>query len=436
MKTSHSIIAVGAGPSNLSFAALAEPLGALDVTVLERASAVRWHSGMQVDDAELQVSYLKDLVTLVDPTSRFSFLSFLKFEKRIYRSLVANRDYTSRLEFERYLQWVAASLPKLKTGVDVQGLTCDTAGFKVHANTGVYGADHLVVGVGRTPKSPGVPGADLVGTHSAQFMQTAAAKAYAGKRIAVIGGGQSGAEIVSHLLQTYSDKIEIIWVCKRPNLLLLDDTPFINEQFFPNYLDFLSVLEPHQREKVVTEFRCTSDGISDRTLSQIYRQLYDLECVKQKTGTVEVDIATSLQRVLKKDGRIELELRNELLAQTSVKTCDDIIYATGYEFTVPDFLREYLNGEVLLAKDHSVINSGSKNNRIFVQNASVSQFGLAEPNLSLLAWRAAGIVNAIAGDMHYDLEEVPGALKWPGSLENTNSEDRKVCLNNHQRQYS
>jgi lysine N6-hydroxylase len=30
------------------------------------------------------VSYLKDLVTLVDPTSRYSFLNFLVREGRIY----------------------------------------------------------------------------------------------------------------------------------------------------------------------------------------------------------------------------------------------------------------------------------------------------------------------------------------------------------------
>jgi lysine N6-hydroxylase len=432
----QSIIAVGAGPSNLSLAALAAPLNALRVTLLERTSEIRWHSGMQFDDAELQVSYLKDLVTLVDPTSRFSFLSFLKSEKRIYRSLVANRDYTSRLEFERYIQWVAKTLPDLQLGVDVDGLTCDRTGLKVHSNKGVHTADHVVVGVGRSPKIPDVAGADQVGVHSADFLHRDLESRYAGKRVAVIGGGQSGAEIVSHLLRTFQDNIKISWICNRANLLPLDDTPFINEQFFPNYIDYFAGLDGDLKEKLVTQFRCTSDGISERTLSQLYRQLYDLECVRQKPGIVDLHVATSLQRVIPKSGWVYLELRDELRGQTHMESCDEVVYATGYSYSAPQFLHEFIGGTPELSEDRSVVWSGSSKNRIFVQNSDVMQYGLAEPNLSLLAWRAAGILNEIGSDAPYDLDEMSGALKWQHPLEVIGKKESSECLSPPQHQYS
>lgn len=45
---------------------------------LEQQPRFGWHRGMLIDNATMQVSFLKDLVTLRNPTSGFSFLCYLQ----------------------------------------------------------------------------------------------------------------------------------------------------------------------------------------------------------------------------------------------------------------------------------------------------------------------------------------------------------------------
>jgi lysine N6-hydroxylase len=66
----YDLVGVGIGPANLSLAALADPLDGLHTTFFERESAFRWHPGLMIDGAFLQVPFLADLVSLVDPTSQ------------------------------------------------------------------------------------------------------------------------------------------------------------------------------------------------------------------------------------------------------------------------------------------------------------------------------------------------------------------------------
>jgi L-ornithine N5-oxygenase len=61
------LVGIGFGPSNLALAlALHEANGAAacDALFLERQPTFGWHTGMLLDDATMQVSFLKDLVTM------------------------------------------------------------------------------------------------------------------------------------------------------------------------------------------------------------------------------------------------------------------------------------------------------------------------------------------------------------------------------------
>lgn len=68
---------VGFGPSNLALAvALREADAGLAVRFLEKRGRFVWHGNMLLDGSRMQISFLKDLVSLRDPTSRYSFLNF------------------------------------------------------------------------------------------------------------------------------------------------------------------------------------------------------------------------------------------------------------------------------------------------------------------------------------------------------------------------
>ena len=103
------VIGLGVGPYNLSLAALLEK-SELNHLFLEQKSNFNWHDGMLLDNACLQIHFLKDLVSLTDPTSKYSFMNYLHENGLSYMFL--NRQITSvhRLEFIQYMRWVVSKL--------------------------------------------------------------------------------------------------------------------------------------------------------------------------------------------------------------------------------------------------------------------------------------------------------------------------------------
>ncbi|MEM6730759.1 MAG: SidA/IucD/PvdA family monooxygenase, partial [Myxococcota bacterium] len=94
------LLAVGCGPFNLSLAALASRIPGLEFTALEATPEFRWHPGLMLDDATLQVGFLADLVSLVEPTHPLSFLAYLKDRDRMYPFYIRERFHITRLEYE------------------------------------------------------------------------------------------------------------------------------------------------------------------------------------------------------------------------------------------------------------------------------------------------------------------------------------------------
>ncbi len=98
----HDFVAVGVGPFNLGLACLTAPIPELDGLFLDEKPEFDWHSGMLLEDAELQTPFMSDLVTLADPTSPFSFLNYLKESGRLYPFYIRERFYPLRAEYNDY----------------------------------------------------------------------------------------------------------------------------------------------------------------------------------------------------------------------------------------------------------------------------------------------------------------------------------------------
>src|SRR5690606_14963929 len=81
----YDIIGVGIGPFNLGLAALGSTVPELRMRLFERNQAFEWHPGMLIEGTSLQVSFLADLVTTVDPCNPLSFLAYLKHTGRLYQ---------------------------------------------------------------------------------------------------------------------------------------------------------------------------------------------------------------------------------------------------------------------------------------------------------------------------------------------------------------
>ena len=165
----HDLIGVGFGPSNLALAiALQErgpSQGELDVLFLDKQADYRWHGNTLVAQSELQISFLKDLVTLRNPTSPYSFVNYLKHHGRLVDFINLGTFYPCRMEYNDYLRWVAAQFEtQSRYGEEVLTIEPVLHSQQVEAlrviSRDAHGHQHVrttrsvVVSAGGTPRIP------------------------------------------------------------------------------------------------------------------------------------------------------------------------------------------------------------------------------------------------------------------------------------------
>ncbi|MGC5052392.1 SidA/IucD/PvdA family monooxygenase [Micromonospora sp. DT48] len=410
------ILGIGLGPANLSFGALHEPVDGRQACFLEAAPFFQWHAGMMVPEGQLQVSFLKDLVTTVDPTSKFTFLNYLAEQGTLHRFLIAcATSGTYREEFEKYYRWSAERLSGVRWGHVVERVEADGDRFEVTVRTTsgevrAY-ASTLVLGTGKQPYLPPFAAA-LRGRrvmHSSDLM--VGALDVAGKDVLVVGGGQSGGEVVDYLLSdTGALPASLTWLSKRSGFQPLDDSPFTNEWFFPDYVDHFYALPRERRESLLKTHRLASDGISESTLRDIYRRLYYLDMAH--AGQVRHHLRPACHvEALRPDGDRHVALVRELDGTGRFEVpADVIVFCTGYRGGLPAYLAgldpqpRRDDGQLRISRDYRLDWGGPESLSIYVQNAAEHTHGIADPNLSLAAWRSARIINAIYGRQVYDTE--------------------------------
>ncbi|HXV92057.1 MAG TPA: SidA/IucD/PvdA family monooxygenase [Pseudonocardia sp.] len=439
MRTGHDAVdavGVGIGPANLSLAALLADEPGLTATFIDRKPDFDWHAGLMLPDARMQVSFLKDLVTPVDPTNPYSFLSFLVERKRLYRLLVTGRDRVPRKEFEQYCRWAAGRLPSLRFGVAASGIEWDGRAFTVHTGSGSLRARNVVCGTGRSPYLPECAAGhdDRRVFHAARLLD--APREFGGARVAVVGGGQSGAEVVHHLLHHADRPASIVWGSSRANLFPLDDSPFVDELFLPNYSRYFHGLAPVRRARLLEQQRMASDGVSVDLLEAIYQRLYDLEALDGVERPCHILMDHRLVAIEEAAGALRVVWTAEGDPRPLSRTVDYVVCATGYRHGLPELLNgigdrlPLRQGRPVVRSDFSLDWDGPAEHRIYVQNAARHEFGVADPNLSLLAWRSAIIANSLLGRERYDTGPVSAAVDWAPAPEEP---DRPldVALNGH-----
>ncbi|MEY9846396.1 lysine N6-hydroxylase [Streptacidiphilus sp. BW17] len=413
-------VGVGIGPANLSLAALAAPVPSLRPRFYDPKPGFSWHPGLMLPEAHLQVSVLKDLVSLVDPTNPFTFLNFLVSEGRAYRSLVANGLSCSRQEFEQYYRWVAEQLPTLRWNRRVDEVTVNGDRFEVVCVDGERSVtDTLVLASGREPSLPDFAephrGRDLL--HGSDLLTVR--PALAGRRLLVVGAGQSGAEVVNYALSGEGGMPSAVtWISGRVGFQPIDDSPFTNEWFAPDYVEHFYNLSPERREFLLGHQRLASDGVSESLLRKIYQRLYQLDTVNG--GAVAHRLApcrraTDLRR---ENGHYVVGIHD--LDRDAREECaaDVVVFCTGYRSALPSYLdpiRDRIvdtSGELRVQPDYSLDWDGPSGLRIFVQNLAERSHGIADPNLSLASWRSAKILNAIVGRDEYRTDHTQSATAW------------------------
>jgi lysine N6-hydroxylase len=405
----YGAVGVGVGPFNLSLAALLAPFTGFRVRFFDKTADFQWHPGLLFSEATIQVSYLKDLVTLVDPTSVYSFLSFLRAHKRLYRFLNREQTRVSRKEFSQYMSWVAGRLPNVEFGAEVREVSLDGEAFSVRLDRGTFSTLNIVLGTGLIPNIPKCARPFLGNEvfHSIDYLRQPLDTT--GKVVLVVGGGQSGAEVVWHLLADTSHMPrQLTWTSRRENFLPLDESPFTNELFSPSYSDYFFKLPPERHDVILAEQKLASDGVSQPLLQRIYDRLYDLEFLEPVGRRVRLLPGNELFEMRRARQGWELGLCDRWGKTQSVRA-DIIVLATGASYALPDALRPLASrirwdrDGYAVRSDFSIEWDGPPGLRMYAQNAARHMRGIADPNLSLMAWRSAVIANSLLGRPVYDV---------------------------------
>ncbi|MET0389815.1 MAG: SidA/IucD/PvdA family monooxygenase [Polyangiales bacterium] len=415
------VVGVGVGPTNLSLAALLARAPELSARFYEQKPQFSWHPGMMLANTRMQTSFLKDLVTPVDPTSPYSFLAYLVAKGRFYRFLNADFARVRRIEFVDYMRWASEQLDSLSFGRSVESVRFDGQSFALTMRDGEEArAKNLVLGIGLHSHVPSWAephlGARVV--HSEDFM--AGKVQLEGRRVAVVGGGQSGAEIFLDIMQGANGRpSEVSWISRRPNLEPLDETPFTNEYFTPDYVRSFHRLSPQNRSHLVHSQKLAGDGVSPETLRDLSQLLYEYDFLHPCPWSYRVLTHRDVRALKRASGVFQLHMRNGFQQTDEVLAVDTIVLATGYRYRLPAFLGSLASriehdadGCPKLQEDYSVRWDGPSQRRIYMQNAGRNSHGIADPQLSLAAWRASVIANSLAGRELYATTPHPPPVRW------------------------
>jgi len=426
----YGCVGIGVGPANLSLASLLYGHREVSNLFIERNPTFGWHDDQQIPGASLQVSPLKDLVTLADPTNVFSFLSYLHAQGRIYHFINAQFEAVPRQEFRNYLEWASRKNENIVFGEEALAVEFDGR-FVVRTSRRVVTADNIAIGVGARPWiplcAPGEP--DDTHFHVSEFVTRASG--LAGKRVAVVGGGQSGAEAFLDLISRPAEQLprRVSWISRRGNFFPIDDSPFTNDYYMPCYSDYFYGLERASREPLNVLNILTSDGISEATLRAIYQRIYAHRFINGAGDLVELYPNREVSGVAGGGHhRWDLTLvsidRPGAISQLEV---DAIVWATGFRPARMDFLApiaarlEREGDEFRIDEDFAVRWDGPADRRIFVLNAARQQRGLADMNLSLIAWRSQRIVDRLRGVR--SAPQLPSFIEWSGGRRPSEVED-------------
>ena len=408
----YDILGVGAGVFNLSLNALLQKTP-LKTHFLESKDFHSWYPNLLFNNAKLQNSYLRDLVSLVDPCNKYSFLSYLNAHKRMYSFLNSDFDYIYRLEFANYLKWAAKNMTNILYKSKVVNVDYIDKAFRVEtSDNDIYYARNLSVGIGREPKIPDfIPANNPNIKHAVHVSSNG--RLFAGKNILIVGGGQTGAEMFENILSfQHVDCTKITWISSRQNFLPIDDSPFVNEYYTPSYVDSFLQYDKAIKTTLLSDQKLSSDGISLETLKNIYQLLYKNKYLVNKDQQKQLQLLpnhklTSVE-VDPKD-RLIVSLTNKTKGISFYDSFDLVILCTGFEFQFPSFLdnlKPFLSeeDECLQINDDYSISSYLNDNKIFILNGAKHTHGVSDPNISTMAWRSARIINSLLHFQFYNTD--------------------------------
>jgi L-ornithine N5-monooxygenase len=397
-ETQVGLLAIGAGPANLALAVAIEESGdhrlAEQTLLLEQSPDVKWQRDLLMPWARSQVSFLKDLVTLRNQDRLDEFVNLGTFNP-------------FRWEISDYLQWVARSLDRVRIRFDARARSIEPAlaadgsvtGWTVTLTDGdVIRSRDLVVGGGRDPHVPpvfaGLPPERLI--HSAGYRsRVSRLPPDSPLRAVVIGGAQSAAEMFMALHDNLPNST-LTMVVRSVGPQNYQTSKFVNELFFPSFVDRFHDSPPEVRRQLLDEMRLTNyAGMAPPFLEHMYTVLYQQRGLGQERSRVLPLTEVVGARVDGDD--VVLDLRDRTSGKVEPLRCDIVLLGTGYDQRMPAMVRDLADrvglAEVAVNRCHRVDLGDSAWGAVYLQGVNEATHGIADSLISVLAHRSKDILD-------------------------------------------
>ncbi|MFE4515756.1 lysine N(6)-hydroxylase/L-ornithine N(5)-oxygenase family protein [Kitasatospora sp. NPDC056783] len=411
------LVGVGFGPSNLAVALALDEAGATagcDALFLERQPAFGWHTGMLLDEATMQVSFLKDLVTMRNPASPHSYLCYLRDRGRLAAFINQKSLFPLRIEFHDYLAWCAERVGHLvRYGAQVVDIrpvpgpdgAVDLFDVVVRRDGAeeVHRTRNVVIATGLRPWLPdGIERSDRVWHTSELLHRLPEFESVAPRSLTVVGAGQSAAEVVAHLHGRFPEA-EVRAVFGRYGYSPADDSPFANQIFDPDAVDEYYVAPEDVRRRLLDYHRNTNYAVVDLELIQ---DLYARSYQEQVRGTRPRLVMMNVSRVAslsQEAGAVRLAVEHLPTGELTEFETDAVVFGTGYRPADPLALLGSLADQLKLDdqsrphldRDYRLVTTDRIRAGIYLQGPTEHTHGLASTLLSVTAVRAGEILAAV-----------------------------------------
>ncbi|MCQ4117805.1 lysine N(6)-hydroxylase/L-ornithine N(5)-oxygenase family protein [Rhodococcus tibetensis] len=409
----RDVVGVGFGPANLALAIAIEehnmncaPGEQISAQFLEKQDRFAWHPGMLLDGATMQIAFPKDLVTFRNPRSAYTFFNYLFERGRLVDFVNHQTFFPTRHEFHDYLQWAAGRVSadvQYGTAVEsVRGIrnsdgTIDR--FEVRASDGTAViARNVVMGAGLQERIPEWASQSMRCFHNHQFLfRIGELPAPVHQRFAVLGAGQSAAEIVQYLHSNFPEA-EVHSVFSRYGYSPADDSPYANRIFDPEAVDDLHGAPEVERLRLLDVHRSTNYSVVD---IELINELYAKEYQERVRGRRRLFMrrASEIVSVEESSDGIDVAVRSAVDGLTDTLACDALILATGF---TPAHL-EPLLGDLApkmhppreVGRDYRLAVSPDVTAGIYLQGGTEKTHGITSSLLSNVAVRAGEILTSV-----------------------------------------
>ncbi|MFK0098083.1 MULTISPECIES: lysine N(6)-hydroxylase/L-ornithine N(5)-oxygenase family protein [unclassified Streptomyces] len=428
----HDLIGIGFGPSNVAMAiAISEHNArsgtreAVTAQFFEQQPAFGWHRGMLIDDATMQVSFLKDLVTLRNPSSEFSFLCYLKSKGRLIDFINHKNLFPLRVEFHDYFEWAAAQVDDLVSyDHEVVGVTqvvedgvVEYLDVTVRSGEGltVHRARNLVIGTGLRPLVPeGIERGDRVWHNSELLTRVGELDGTSPSRFVVVGAGQSAAENVAYLHRRFPEA-EICAVFSRYGYSPADDSSFANKIFDPDAVDEFYAAPENVKRRLMDYHGNTNYSVVDIDLiDDLYRQMYQEKVLgTERLRFLNVSRLTAAEET---PDTVRATVKSLVTGEETVLDADVVVFATGYSPADPLGLlgeaAEYClrdeEGRVRVERDYRIATDAALNCGIYLQGGTEHTHGITSALLSNTAIRVGEILDSL---LDRSVKDAPDAAR-------------------------